>query len=85
MEHEIGETEGERLAQAHAVGKHEGIKEGRLSAFKEMRDWAREKGNFYDAERLQHLMGSPDEVIAHAKLRQYEIMEEFAEARLKEK
>jgi flagellar biosynthesis/type III secretory pathway protein FliH len=44
MEHEIGETEGERLAQAHAVGKHEGIKEGRLSAFKEMRDCARDVG-----------------------------------------
>jgi hypothetical protein len=59
--------------------------EGRLSAFKEMMDWAKKKGDFYDAERQQHLIGSPDEVIAHAKLRQYEIMEEFAEAKMKVK
>jgi hypothetical protein len=75
MEHEIGETEGERLAQAHAVGKHEGIKEGRLSAFKEMEKFAfeNEKKEFKERGFL----------IQRGKYYAFRKTRKFAEAKMK--
>jgi len=80
---EIGQLPHPEYMVGYARGHTNGKEEGRLSAFKEMRDYAKKKGDFYDAERLQHLMGSPDEVIAHAKMKQYDEMEKFAEAKMK--